>query len=35
LQESGVKATYDQGVLTITLPEVPTAKAREIKIGPN
>lgn len=29
---SGVKATYDQGVLTVTLPEVPSAKAREIKI---
>jgi HSP20 family protein len=31
---SGVKATYDQGVLTVTLPEVPSAKGREIKIEP-
>jgi HSP20 family protein len=29
---SGIKATYDQGVLTVTLPEVPGPKAREIKL---
>jgi HSP20 family protein len=31
---SGVKATYDQGVLTITLPETAAPKGREIKIEP-
>ena len=31
---SGIAATYDQGVLTITLPEVEAAKARDIKIEP-
>jgi HSP20 family protein len=31
---SGVKATYDQGLLTVTVPEVPGAKGREIKIEP-
>lgn len=31
---SGVKATYDQGVLTVTLPEVESTKARDIKIEP-
>jgi HSP20 family protein len=31
---SGVKATYDQGVLTITLPETEKPKGREIKIEP-
>ncbi len=31
---SGVKATYDQGVLTVTLPEAPSGKGREIKIEP-
>ena len=30
----GVKATYDQGVLTVTLPETEKAKGREIKIEP-
>lgn len=29
---SGVKATYDQGVLTLTLPEAESTKGREIKI---
>lgn len=31
---SGVKATYDQGVLTVTLPETERAKGREIRIEP-
>lgn len=30
----GVKASYDQGILTITLPEVESPKARDIKIEP-
>jgi HSP20 family protein len=29
---NGIKATFDQGILTVTLPEVPGAKAREIKL---
>lgn len=28
----GVKATYEQGVLTVTMPEAPAAKRREIKL---
>lgn len=32
--DSGVRAAYSQGVLTVTLPEVESAKARDIKIEP-
>jgi HSP20 family protein len=31
---SAVKATYDQGVLTITLPKVEQARGRQIKVEP-
>lgn len=34
LTARGIKASYDQGVLTITLPEAKGAKARHIKIEP-